>query len=141
MDFWELETTSVCSHICRPITPASPMNCTAPEQEVGRRSNPCRGLSCEHLDSNIFMSLTFSKFLKSHRSTTLGFLRFATSVATFCVRCCISVADRSLLWWSRTHHLVPLLRIKSCSTLKCNSTLRYNLVCSLYVDNFKEAFL
>ena len=38
------------------------------EQEVGR-SNPCRGLSSEHLDfpePKIFMSPTFSKFLKSH---------------------------------------------------------------------------
>ena len=56
VEFWEPETTSALSYL-PPHYTGSPMNFT--KQEVERRSNPCRGLSCEHLDSNIFMSLTF----------------------------------------------------------------------------------
>ena len=60
---------------------------------------------------NIFMSLAFSKFLKSHYiHSEGGIFAFLRPVATFCVRCCISVPNRRLLSAlldpDFTHHLV-----------------------------------
>ena len=90
-----------CCHICRLITPRPPMK-SAPRSRAGsgRRSNPCRGLSCEHLDSPQHFHV--ARILKipqiSHRPRGGGgFVAFLRPVATFCVRCCISVPNRRLL--------------------------------------------
>ena len=101
-----------CCHICRLITPAPPMK-SAPRSRAGsgRRSNPCRGLSCEHLDSPQHFHVPHILKIPqiSHRPRGGGdLLRFCDPWLHFAygVAFQFPTADYSLLCWTRTHHLV-----------------------------------